>query len=291
MPVYLVSQVINESDGGLNDGLANGVLAKDAAGNVIANGNTIQLTDIASEISQVSLAELIKLNVDSVTVLGSNTKIQIALLGNGLSTVNLASFNDGTPLFDSSKVSVTLTVASQAQFNQVVANIASLEADGIYGFKSVAGSLTIDAATALDWISQGVSFSSGSFVADASHDTAMHNQVTYDQAKLLAGAGVSLASGSVIDASAASLTVQDALSIINSGASFTANSSLPPSLSVSLQVSDLLGSASTIEANLLKLANAGVGFVFPTTGTQVGNGLSFANGKLTLSNLNLNLSM
>ena len=150
VPVYLVSQVINESDGGLNDGLANGVLAKDAAGNVIANGNTIQLTDIASEISQVSLAELIKLNVDSVTVLGSNTKIQIALLGNGLSTVNLASFNDGTPLFDSSKVSVTLTVASQAQFNQVVANIASLEADGIYGFKSVAGSLTIDAATALD---------------------------------------------------------------------------------------------------------------------------------------------
>ena len=188
-------------------------------------------------------------------MLGTNTKIELALTGNGLSSVDLGAMNDGVTLFDASKVSVTLKVASQAQFNDVVTNIATLEADGIYGFKATAGTLTIDAATALHWIDQGVHFSSGSFVANTA------TEVTYDQAKLLSGAGVSLATGTVIDASAATLTVQDALSIINSGATFTADSSLPPTLSVALQTNDLVGGATTVEANLLKLANAGVGFV------------------------------
>ena len=287
VPVYLVSQVIDETHGGLNDGLAKGILAKDASGAVIANGNSIKLTDIASEISQVSLAELIKLNVESVTVLGANTKIELSLLGNGvdqLTSLDLGALDDGNTLFDAVKVSVTLKVASQAQFKQVLDNILTLENDGIYGFKAVTGSLTIDADTALDWIAHGVHFSSGSFVATTS------SALDYDQAKALAAGGVSLATGTVIDASSASLSVQDALSIINSGATFTANSNLAPTLSVALQTSDLQGGSSTVEVNLLKLANAGVGYTFPTTGMQIGNGVAFANGKLTLSNLSMSLS-
>jgi len=249
-PVYLVSQVINES----NNGLTTGSLALDSKGVQVADTNAqdvathlhaITLTDLASEISQLSLAEFAALDVQNVTVLGSNTSVQINLTGNGQTSMNWGVLNPG--LFSGGH-SVTLEVNSQAQFADVINHITQVEDAGINGFGSTAGTLSINAATAESWIANGIKFSSGSFVATPTLINGVATPIGFEEANTLVSAGVGLAPGTVVDATGQTLSVAQALNMIQGGISFTSSNpaTTPPTVSVSLGSSDLLGNAATV---------------------------------------------
>jgi len=244
-------------------------------------GTDAQIKDLSSSFGQISLAKLLALNVNSVTLMGASSAVDIVLNGNGLtaygtgsSSVSLANIQAG--VFDSD-YSVTLKV-TDADLINVVRYSKELSAAGIDALKSVSGTLRLSAADAITLINEGISFATGTF------QILPVNSIDYATAKtIVINGGLKLPPGTPIDTRGQEMSASEALKFINAGASF------PFDPVVAIEASDLGGNSNSVISKLINLSSYGFKYVFSPEGSIAGSGVEFVDGTLTLSGISLTL--
>jgi len=240
-----------------------------------------QIKDIASAFNQISLAKILALNANSVTLLGASSSVDIALDGNGLLTygasgaVNLANLQSGT---FNSDYTVTLKV-TDADLLNVVRYAKALSNAGIDALKPVSGTIQLSASDAITLIKEGFSFSSGTF------QVLPTKSIDFATAKIIVvDGGLKLPPGTPIDTRGQELSANEALAFIKAGASFL----YPPA--VAIHASDLNGNVSVVIGKLLDFANLKLQYVFAPNESTAGSGVEFSAGALTLSGISLTLA-
>jgi hypothetical protein len=115
---------LSSSNASTTDATSNPVLQVSQA--LSDTGTNAQLKDISGNFSQISLAKMLALNVNSVTLLGTSSSVTLALTGNNINTYDLSKLASGT--FNQS-YTVTLKVAD-ADVPNLVAAATQLSAAG-----------------------------------------------------------------------------------------------------------------------------------------------------------------
>ena len=244
-------------------------------------GTGAQIKDISSSFGQISLAKLLALNVNSVTLLGASSTVEIALSGNGLtaygtgsSSVSLANLQSG--VFNSN-YSVTLKV-SDADLINVVRYAKALSDAGIDSLKPVSGTLKLSATDAITLINEGMSFAAGTFQILPTDGIDYATAIT-----IVINGGLKLPPGTAIDTRGQEMSASVALKFIDAGASFPFNPV------VAVEASDLGGNSNSVISKLINLSSCGFKYVFAPEGSAAGSGVEFQNGTLTLSGISLTL--
>jgi hypothetical protein len=246
-----------------------------------------QIKDLAGNLTQISLAKLMALNVSAITLLGTNSSVQLLMDGNGLTATESQLSNLHKDLFNPS-YTVTLQVTN-ADLTMLLGSLnttdfaAKLSAAGIDSLKPVAGSLslTVDQANHLINVDH-LSFSSGTFsLSDSANSVMSFAQVQ----SLVVQGGLTLQAGTKIDLSTldTNLSSDLALKLINSGASFVnANG-----LSIQLNASTLVGNAQAVADTLASIHNAGLSFTLDKDAASAGGGVEISGGHVKLTGLTL----
>jgi len=249
-----------------------------------------QIKDLAGNLTQISLAKLMALNVSHITLLGTNSSVQLLMDGNGLTTTaaQLEALHEGVfnPAY-----AVTLQVTN-ADLTMLLGSLntndfaAKLSAAGIDSLKPVAGTLSLSVEQANHLINvDHLSFSSGTFsLSDSANSVMSFAQVQ----SLVVQGGLTLQAGTKIDLSTldTNLSADLAIKLINSGASFVnANG-----LSIQLDASTLVGNAQAVADTLAAIHNAGLSYTIDKSALAAGGGVEISGGQVKLSGLSLSLA-